>query len=97
MPVSFSDLYNRYGDSWRLDPANSLLSECGDKAEQGNPSRPFSSRDLDPRLRDRAQSVCARANVIPQWLQACTLDVAVLGDHAAATYVGREAPALTNP
>ena len=58
VPVSFNDLYNKYGDSWRVDPAKSLLSVCGTKTEQGNPGKPFFARDLDPALRERAQSIC---------------------------------------
>ncbi|GIH03690.1 hypothetical protein Rhe02_17570 [Rhizocola hellebori] len=97
VPVSFSDLYNRFGDSWRLDPAKSLLSVCGPQAEQGNPGRPFFARDLNPELRRHAELVCQKAKVPSVWLGACTLDVAVLGDKAAAAYVGVKPPVLTNP
>jgi len=86
-----------YGDSWRLDPATSLLSVCGPKTEQGNPGKPFFARDLDPALRERARTLCSRAHVSNVWLDACTLDVAVLGDQAAAVYVGARVPVLTNP
>lgn len=97
VPVSFSDLYEKYGNSWRVDPARSLLSVCGTKTEQGNPGKPFFARDLDPGLREKAQAICHRANIIQEWLAACTLDVAVLGDKAAATYVGAPRPVLSNP
>ena len=97
VPVSFNDLYHKYGDSWRLDPATSLLSVCGTKTEQGNPGKPFFARDLDPALREKARTVCLRAHVSDVWLDACTLDVAVLGDQAAAVYVGARTPVLTNP
>jgi hypothetical protein len=97
VPVSFTDLYDKYGESWRLDPGKSLLSVCGEKTEQGNPEKPFFARDLDPKLREQAMAICLRAGVSQQWLDACTLDVAVLGDKAAARYVGAAAPVLTNP
>ncbi len=97
VPVSFSELYDKYGDSWRVDPATSLLSVCGTKAEQGNPAKPFFARDLDPGQREKAEEICRRSQVSDAWLGACTLDVAVLGDQAAAVYVGAPTPALTNP
>jgi hypothetical protein len=97
VPVSFNDLYNKYGKSWRVDPAMSLLSVCGTKTEQGNPGKPFFERDLDPALREKAGAVCRRAQISNVWLGACTLDVAVLGDQAAAAYVGARTPVLTNP
>ncbi len=97
VPVSFSDLYNKFGNSWRLDPAKSLLSVCGTQAQQGNPSRPFFARDLNPDLRRRGEIVCQQAKVPTVWLGACTLDVAVLGDNAAGAYVGVKPPVLTNP
>ena len=97
VPVSFEDLYYRYGDSWRLDPGKSLLSVCGPDAEQGNPEKPFFARDLDPRLREKAESICRQAEVAPAWLEACILDVAVLGENAAQAYVGAKPPVLTNP
>jgi hypothetical protein len=97
VPLSFYELYNKYGDSWRVDPATSLLSVCGTKAEQGNPGKPFFARDLDPGQREKAEEICRRSQVSAAWLGACTLDVAVLGDQAAAVYVGAPSPALTNP
>jgi hypothetical protein len=97
VPVSFSDLYNKFGDSWRLEPAKSLLSVCGTDAEQGNPQRPFFARDLNPELRRHAEAVCKQAKVPNVWLGACTLDVAVLGDKAALDYATAKPPVLTNP
>lgn len=97
VPVSFSELYDTYGNSWRVDPATSLLSVCGTETEQGNPGKPFLARDLEPALREWAQAVCRQAGVVTGWLDACTLDVAVLGAKAAAAYVGAALPILTNP
>jgi hypothetical protein len=91
-PLSFKDLYYRYGDSWRVKRVDSLL--CGKKVEPGNPSRPFGAEDLEPGVAERARAICAEAGVEKgALLDACTLDVAVIGDPAAAeAFVGAPAP-----
>jgi len=94
VPLSFDDLYHRYGDSWRVKPAASLLSPCGTRVEESNPTKPFFAADLEPNIRKRAMSICLQAGVHEAWLDACTLDVAVLGDKAAAVYVGKPPPVL---
>jgi von Willebrand factor type D domain len=95
VPLSFDDLYHRFGNSWRVSPADSLLSVCGPAHEYGNPKKPFFARDLDPGLRERAYGVCRQAGVEDAALiQACALDVAVLGEKAATVYVGATAPVL---
>jgi hypothetical protein len=85
-PVSFNDLYYRYGDSWRVPEKESLVSVCGDKTlEQRNPDRPFTSRDLDPKIYESAQAICFEAGVKEgPLLDACTLDVAFFGRVSAA-------------
>lgn len=82
---SFADLYGRYGESWRVS-GDSLLSACGgDRVERGNPTKPFYARDLDPKVAERTRAVCTAAGVKPgPLLDACTLDVAVIGNDAAA-------------
>jgi VWD domain-containing protein len=93
-PVSFGDLYGSYGNSWRVPPADSLLSDCGGKIEQGIPKQPFFANDLAPDIRDRTRAICTQAGVKESaLLDACTLDVAVLGKQAASVYVGALAPA----
>jgi len=83
---SFEELYNRFGDSWRVSPRESLLSVCADeKVEVGNPQRPFYARNLEPAVYTRARAVCTSAGVKGEaLLDACTLDVAVIGNDAAA-------------
>jgi hypothetical protein len=83
---SFEDFYHRYGESWRVASGESLLSVCGDRnLERGNPGRPFYAKDLDPQVREEALAVCSAAGVkAGPLLDACTLDVAVLGNNAAA-------------
>lgn len=83
---SFEDLYHRYGESWRVASGESLLSACGERnVERGNPRRPFYAKDLDPKVYERTRAVCTAAGVKGEaLLDACTLDVAVIGDDAAA-------------
>jgi hypothetical protein len=98
-PISFADLYGPYGDSWRVAPAASLLSDCGGGAKElGNPTQFFFARDLvnlAPSIYTSARTICTNAGVqVPTFLDACTLDVAVLGTkQAAEVYVGLPAPA----
>lgn len=93
-PLSFQDLYHRYGDSWRVAPADSMLSNCGQEIQRGIPAKSFFASDLPQTIRDRARGICTQAGVkIPALLDACTLDIAVLGsEKAAAVYVGLPAP-----
>jgi von Willebrand factor type D domain len=94
-PVSFGTLYGQYGDSWRVAPADSLLSKfCSDRdVERRNPATPFYAGDLDARTRARAQAVCTAAKVRnPTLLDACTLDTAVIGNRTAAAAFARTAP-----
>jgi hypothetical protein len=94
-PVSFADLYQRYGDSWRVPPAESLPAQlCGDRRiESGNPGRPFYAGDLNPRDREPAQATCVAAGIKDQTLlEACTLDTAVLGNRTAAKVFARAKP-----
>jgi hypothetical protein len=85
-PFPFEDLYHRYADSWRVGSSESLLSVCGDRnVERGIPRRPFYANDLDPRVYERTRAVCTAAGVkAGPLLDACTLDVAVIGDDKAA-------------
>jgi hypothetical protein len=88
-PVSFNDLYRRYGESWRIPAAESLPAQlCGDKdVERGNPRAPFRTADLDPKVAERARAVCIETGVRDAaHLEACTLDVAVLGDRAVIAF-----------
>jgi hypothetical protein len=96
-PFSFEDLYHRFADSWRVSGEASMLSVCnpGKAVEVGIPRRPFYAKDLEPGIREKAQGVCTAAGVKPgPLLEACTLDVAVIGQDAAAkVYVDAIPPA----
>jgi hypothetical protein len=93
-PVSFTDLYRRYGDSWRVPADASLPARlCGGKVENGNPEKPFYANDLNPKDYKQARAICMEAGVKePVLLDACTLDTAVLGDKAAARVFVRANP-----
>ena len=92
---SFDDLYHHYADSWRVSPRTSLLSACGGETVPGAPSTTFYVNDLDPQTRERTHAVCATAGVTePAFLDACTVDVAMIGNDAAAkVFVGMSPPA----
>ncbi|HXT20977.1 MAG TPA: hypothetical protein VN923_09520 [Thermoanaerobaculia bacterium] len=84
-PFSFAELYDRYGESWRVRKGESLLSPCGQDVERGNPRRPFYAKDLDRQLAERTRATCTAAGVKGEaLLDACALDVAVIGNDAAA-------------
>ena len=79
VPLSFTDLYDKFGDSWRVKPATSLLAPCGTKVEESNPSKPVSRRR--PRPEPAGSGRCRPAGTgrrLPAGLapDACTLDVA---------------------
>jgi hypothetical protein len=86
-PFNFDDLYHRFADSWRVTERDSMLSACnGEKPiESSAPQRSFYAKDLEPEIRQKSQGVCTAAGVKPGPLfEACTLDVAVIGQDAAA-------------
>ena len=93
VPVSFEDLYQKFGASWRVAPIRSLLAPCAAVAS-GNPVAPFFARDLKEDLRKRAETICVQARVTKAWLDTCALDVAVVGEKGAAAYIGLEPPIL---
>ena len=96
-PFNFDDLYHRFADSWRVSGDASMLSACnGDREiERGAPERTFYADDLEPNIREKSQGVCTAAGVKPgPLLEACTLDVAVIGQDAAVkVFVGAIPPA----
>jgi len=97
VPMSFETLYGRYGDSWRVPAKESLLNACGGDAKTGNPKRAFYAGDLDREIRDKAHAICVTAGVKGDTLlDACTLDVAVLGsEEAAKVYVDYTPPVVS--
>ena len=83
-PVSFTDLYDRYADSWRVKPNASLLCK-GQKIETGKPGAPIYASNLTQSQYNSALGVCTAAGVKdPTLLDACILDVTVIGSNNAA-------------
>ena len=84
-PFSYEALYGRFAEGWRVPAKESMLSACGRDVERGVPKKLFFAKDLDPRLARRTQAICAQAGVKEgPLLDACTLDVAVIGSSSAA-------------
>jgi hypothetical protein len=86
-PFNFDELYHRFADSWRVSGEASMLSACNAErpVEVGAPKRAFYAKDLEEGVREKARGVCAAAGVKPgALLDACTLDVAVIGQNEAA-------------
>ncbi|WP_051951208.1 hypothetical protein [Actinacidiphila yeochonensis] len=93
LPVDLDTLYKVYGDSWRVPASQSLVAVCGDKTETTDPAAPFWADQLPTALHDKAQAICQQDAVKDATLlEACTLDVAVLGEGAATEFVGEPAP-----
>lgn len=104
-PVSFDDFYHRYADSMRIQPDESLFGENRQIASGaelgvvkrnafGIPTKPFTVNNLAPAKYKPARAACKAAGVKAEaLLDACTLDVAVLGRPAVAkTYTGSRPP-----
>jgi len=84
-PFSFEQIYRPYADSWRVRSGESMLNVCGERTMAGIPKKPFTSRELDPKTMKNARLACARAGVKEgALLEACLIDVAMIGDKAAA-------------
>ncbi|MGD0366538.1 MAG: hypothetical protein ABSA94_03715 [Acidobacteriaceae bacterium] len=82
-PVSFSDLYNKFGESWRVPVEKTLFTEVT-KAIAANPSKPLFAQDLTPAQKAHALAACKAAGIVNQdLLNDCTLDTTVLHDDAA--------------
>lgn len=88
-PVSFGDLYRQFAESMHIQPVESLFGE--ERARTVNeavfelPTRFFTVKNLAPKVYKSARAACQKAGVeSATLLDACTLDVAVLGSSKAA-------------
>lgn len=82
-PVSFSDLYNKYGESWRVPAAKRLFTEAI-RTTAGNPDKPIFAQDLTSAQKAHALAACKAAGIVNQdLLNDCTLDTTVLHDDVA--------------
>jgi hypothetical protein len=91
-PVSFTDLYHSYADSWRVQPRESLFAEAT-TIKAGIPEKIFYAQQLNRQDYARARKICTAAGVRTEaLLDACTLDNAVLKDETAAKVFVHAAP-----
>ena len=94
-PLNFDQFYHLYANSWRLTPRESLVSQmCGGRdVMDGFPRAPFYAENLNPEDYRRGRTLCTEAGVRDATLlDACTLDVAVLGETAVRAYVRAQPP-----
>ena len=95
-PVTFEDLYHPYASSWRVGPSASMVSSlCGGdrRVDRGFPDKPFYASDLDRDQYERGRAICTEAGVRDEsLLDACILDVTVLGTREAAIVFARAHP-----
>jgi hypothetical protein len=83
-PVSFTDLYHQYADSWRVQPNQSLFTEVT-TIKAGIPNSLFFATQLNPQEFAHARAICARNHITDKTLlDSCTLDTAVLKTGTAA-------------
>lgn len=86
-PFQFGEFYKTYGDSWRVAATQDLLSACGTKTPSSDPTQNYEVGNLPPKQAQAAHAICVSAGVkVPALLDACTLDVAVLGRGAVTVY-----------
>lgn len=91
-PVSFTDLYHSYADSWRVQPGQSLFTVAS-TIKAGIPEKPFFAADLAPHVTARAAALCKAAGITdPGLLEDCTLDNTVLKDMVAVKAFVNVAP-----
>jgi von Willebrand factor type D domain len=93
IPLSFNTLYGHFTDSWRVASSQSMLSACGASDLRGIPQKPFFANDLGVELAKRSRTICTQAGVKEgPLLDACMIDVAVLGQGAAKVYAAVPTP-----
>lgn len=93
-PFAFDALYGKYAQGWRGGGAGSPLRACGTKGSFSTPNRTLYASDLPVQLANRARAICAEAGVrIKALLEACALDVVVIGrKDAANVFAGMRKP-----
>jgi hypothetical protein len=92
-PVTFGDLYGVYAEGLRVSPRESLFGDEQPIALAA-PAKPFYAGDLDPQHYQPAHAACVAAGIkIDAFLDACTLDVAVIGSpNAVQGFAGAPPP-----
>ncbi len=95
--VTFEEFNLRFGDKWRVSASQSLFDSGTIPATCENHQFRFS--DLAPAQREHAFITCRSLGINAGNLDACAMDVALLGDDAAFAFVGMAAPraVVTHP
>lgn len=99
LPLAASDtkdMYQVFGDSWRVPTTKSLVSICNIQIADTDPSTPGWLNTLPQDVQTKAESVCQQDGVKNiTLLENCALDVAVFGTpEAAVPYIGMPAPVV---
>ena len=77
-PVTFTDLYHTYADSWRVQRKDSMFTEPA-TIKAGIPVKPFYASEIDPQL-----EACRAAGITNRdLLESCVLDSVVMNDKLA--------------
>lgn len=101
-PSDLDGVYDVFGESWRIDPRESLFAYHADESSMGFHVRGFPRDLLDlggltDTERRRAKEACSAAGVSEQpFLDNCLVDVALTGDPAYAKSA-RAAQSAANP
>ncbi|WP_157288576.1 hypothetical protein [Uliginosibacterium gangwonense] len=83
--LAFRDLNNVFGKSWQVNPGTSRLPAKLKVGSSFTPAKKvFLAKHLSPMQRQHGMTVCRNAGVAEVWLEACTLDVVVIGNDSAA-------------
>jgi hypothetical protein len=86
-PFEFSDFYSQFGDSWRVPSAQDMLDACSTSFVSADPTVNYEASSLPTAEYQSALATCDSADVkVPALLDACILDVAVLGSEAVSVY-----------
>jgi len=100
-PVALDDLYNVFGESWRITQSESLFDyESGQDTNSfvGRPTEFVTSESLPPDERDAAEAVCQSKGVTnPPLLEACIVDVAIAGEAFANVFTEVNPPSESLP
>lgn len=91
-PLSWSDVYRKFGDSWRISDAESLFTygpgaSTRSFSDANFPLKPMNTVDLPAGDRQSALNICVNAGVHVDELQSCALDVALLGPQAVDNFL----------
>lgn len=89
-PVQWEDLTHKFGDSWRIDPEDSLFDYADGEdtstfTDEQFPDQPTTLEDLPDDLREDAEDDCEEAGIDDEVaFESCVIDVACTGSATLA-------------